>query len=186
MKSKIGELKGNPIVVVSTPNEILKHEIAIEIDNTTNKVKSLKQRDGDQLMSLLDVPQEGNTTFSADVLCSYDDGSTYKRNIALFDVTNNKCLLATSGDTSDKVYSNIKTLDITNLPSNLNFTGKSGAQSQYQVIFNFNILNKKDEVIDFFDNILGINSSDTVSSNLTDSKLTLIFNESPATLKITE
>ena len=170
MKSKIGELKGNPIVVVSTPNEILKHEIAIEIDNTTNKVKSLKQRDGDQLMSLLDVPQEGNTTFSADVLCSYDDGSTYKRNIALF----------------DKVYSNIKTLDITNLPSNLNFTGKSGAQSQYQVIFNFNILNKKDEVIDFFDNILGINSSDTVSSNLTDSKLTLIFNESPATLKITK
>ena len=72
------------------------------------------------------------------------------------------------------------------MPSNLNFTGKSGAQSQYQVIFNFNILNKKDEVIDFFDNILGINSSDTVSSNLTDSKLTLIFNESPATLKITE
>ena len=91
MKEKIGELRGRPIVVAPNPNEVLKHEISVEIDRATNKIKDLKERKGNQLISLLDIEQsKEKSEFSADIVLTYNNGSSSGIRLGIIDAANNR------------------------------------------------------------------------------------------------
>lgn len=187
MKEKIGELRGRPIVVAPNPNEVLKHEISVEIDRATNKIKDLKERKGNQLISLLDIEQsKEKSEFSADIVLTYNNGSSSGIRLGIIDAANNRIFFNNSIDftskdntvdfycttnnihLSDTDYHQYKivSLEGTTLSLNLKKVGETSPS------ICFSVLNKTDKVIDFLDSILQLNSSNNkvdhqlISNNL--------------------
>lgn len=75
MKSKIGELNGRPIVLASNEHDVLDYEIKANINEDNNKISNLLVREGEELMSILEIEEDAPTGIAPDVLVIFTEGT---------------------------------------------------------------------------------------------------------------
>lgn len=107
MKTRIGEIDGRPLVISSQPNEIKSPELLVSFNKETNKITDIKKREGEDLMSILDIKQDGNGDTTPDVLIRYNSGTeayyNYYSNLPVYYMLDNS-LLVVSGYTDPEGY----------------------------------------------------------------------------------
>lgn len=77
MKSKIGEIDGRPLVVSSQPDEIKGPELLVTFNEDVDKITDIQKREGENLMSVLDIKEDPGGGSLPDILMTYSVGTDY-------------------------------------------------------------------------------------------------------------